>query len=113
MYVLIGGVERKINRVESYVLTSKKDETVGEILTNSRAKKLIEKEYKKKTIQDIIKFSQGVSDEVEMVEIKNPKNLDVVVGAAELAKSIEYDFAKQASSFGDKTIVSKYPDYDF
>jgi trans-2-enoyl-CoA reductase len=102
--VIIGGTPRVINQVKSLKKTGKldgQDKTVGEILKESRADKLLNKELQKQNLDIVEKLTTGnlTNSFVELPNVNWRKNeFHKVKGAFEIAQNIELDYAKQASS---------------
>ena len=111
MYVNIGNVERNISRIDGYLLgggPSKSGESVEEILTNSRADRLIKKIHKKKVNETIFKLVGGKSDTAEY-PIISPIPLELLGSredAGNKAKKIEMNWAKEADQMQKKNYFS-------
>lgn len=70
MKELVGGVIREVSQVETYMsyYGGGKRETVGQILTNSRADRLMKKELQKRAIKDITAITTGNSSYLTLSE---------------------------------------------
>ena len=99
MSIFIGGVERRIYQVDYYVLNGGgRNETVQEILTNSRADRLLKKIHTNKIDSIISEVSTGSRDNANIPEIHfNLKNLNDKDDAINKAKQIEMQWANMAA----------------
>jgi hypothetical protein len=97
MKELVGGVIREVSQVETYMAYygGNKRETVGQILTNSRADRLMKKELQKRAIKDITSIATGKSSYVTLSDgvYVSDKILGSYKNAAEVAAKIERMYA--------------------
>lgn len=99
MKLVIGGVERKINQVNTYCKENDiKDKTVGDVLEASRSDRLLKKIYHKSVFHDIVGIAHSNRDFVHIPTIKlyDPNSLDKKTNVKQEAKKIEHEYAMQA-----------------
>ena len=96
MKELVGNVVREVSQVETYIsYYGGKGETVGQILTNSRADRLMKKELQKRAVRDIAAIASGSSDYLTLSEgvYVSDKILGSYENAVEVATKIERMYA--------------------
>jgi hypothetical protein len=95
MREFVGGVERRICQVETYVMYGGgNDETVGEILINSRADRLMKKEFQKDTVSNLISVSKGEYASLGNIVTISPEILSGKKNAIKTATKIEKLYAR-------------------
>lgn len=96
MKELVGGTIREVSQVETYITYyGGKRETVREILTNSRADRLMKKELQKRAMRDISAIATGRASYASLPDgiYVSDKILDSYDDAANVAKKIERMYA--------------------
>jgi hypothetical protein len=94
MKVIVGGVERDISQVKTFVMYGGKVETVGQVLADSRADRLMKKEFQKQTVSNILSLSEGSYQSLPDLARVDPEILASKVDVVRKAKKIEKKFAK-------------------
>jgi len=99
MNCIIGGVERNINQVQTYIeYSGGVNQNVGEILEGARADRLVRKVQQIVGSKQIAEIASGDRDIAEIPEVETPDELLGIYGgdAVKMAIEIEQSYANQA-----------------
>jgi hypothetical protein len=94
MKVIVGGVERVISQVDTFVMYGGKVETVGQVLEDSRADRLMKKEFQKKTVYNLTHLDEYQT--LPSIATVNPKVLKSRTDVVKKAKHIEKMYSRHA-----------------
>jgi hypothetical protein len=102
MDIIIGGVNRRIDQVDTYLeyIELNGGDSVGEILTKSRADRLVRKVQQNVGSKQMVEIATGEADFIEVPEVDYPEDVMELRGgdAVDMARELEYSFAQQASA---------------
>ncbi len=108
MNIIIGGVERQISQVATYMQyqggsDNIKGKTVRQILDESRADRLLEKEKQKRFIKESKMLIGGSDKIIEVIDVNYPsdKILNKTDSAFQIATEIEKNYAQQAKMMSE------------
>jgi hypothetical protein len=94
MKVIVGGVERVISQVDTFVMYGGKVETVGQVLEDSRADRLMKKEFQKKTVHNLTHLDEYQT--LPSIATVNPKIMKSRTSVVKKAKHIEKIYSRHA-----------------